>query len=85
MVDGLSRMERLRVLSPITARSRTAPGVEKRQGGPLASCARGRRHTGNNRIYTLQKVLLHARTFEANRATPEQRINGKNIGNAGAW
>ncbi len=36
----------MRVLSPITARPRTPPGVGKRQGGLLASCARGRRHTG---------------------------------------
>ena len=53
---------------------RTPPGVGKRQGGPLASCARGRRHTRNSRIYTLRKVLLHARTFEAIRATPEKRL-----------
>ena len=69
----------MRVLSPITARPRTPPGVGKRQGGPSASCARGRRHTGNDRIYTLRKVLLHARTFEAKRATPGERTHAKTI------
>ena len=29
----------------------------------VSPCARGRLHTGNNRIYTLRKVLLHARTL----------------------
>jgi hypothetical protein len=65
---------------------RTPPGVGKRQGGPSASCARGRRHTGNDRIYTLRKVLLHARTFEAKRATPgERELMRKELYAAGAW
>ena len=67
-------------------RPRTPPGVGKRQGGPLASCARGRRHTGNNRIDTLRKVLLHARTFEAKRATLKKGEQVQECRDAaGAW
>jgi hypothetical protein len=67
-------MDDQRVLPPISPTGFAPRPVWKRgRGGPLASCARGRRHTGNNRIYTLRKVLLHADTFGANPATPEER------------
>lgn len=67
-------MDDQRVLPPISPTGfAPRPVRERGSGGPLASCAHGRWHTGNTRIYTLRKVLLHARTFEANPATPEER------------
>ena len=42
-------------------------------------CSRKAAH-GNNRIDTLREVLLHARTFEAKRATLKKRNKCENVG-----
>ena len=53
----------MRVLSPITAHPRHAPGVGE-QDDPLASCARGRRHT--------RPIVLSARRCSFTRARLRQ-------------